>query len=60
MSATIHTPGLGYYTDQGPKCRGQYDGQGVYCGLRTASEVFLIFATQQYQLFSVYLSIYTI
>ena len=25
-----------------------YDGQGVYCGLITASEVFLIFTTQLY------------
>ena len=42
-----NTP-LGCYTDQGPLGRGQYDGQGVYCGLSTASEVFLIFTTQQY------------
>ena len=34
--------------------RGQYDGQGVYCGLSTASEVFLIFTTQLYQYFSVF------
>ena len=27
----------------------QYNGQGVYCGLSTASEVFLIFTTQLYQ-----------
>ena len=27
---------------------GQYDGQGVYCGLSTASEVFLIFTTKIY------------
>ena len=27
---------------------GQYDGQGSYCGPSTASEVFLIFITQQY------------
>ena len=26
----------------------QNDSQGVYCGLSTASEVFLIFTTQQY------------
>ena len=26
----------------------QYDGQGVYCGLSTTSEVFLIFTTQLY------------
>ena len=30
------------------KARGQYDGQGVYCGLITASDVFLIFTTQLY------------
>ena len=29
----------------------KYDGQGVYCGLSTASEVFLIFTTQIYSLF---------
>ena len=28
--------------------RGQYDGQGMYCGLSTASEVFLIFNNQLY------------
>ena len=33
--------------------RGQYDGQGVYCGLSTASEVFLIFTTPLYQYFSI-------
>ena len=32
----------------------QYDGQGVYYGLSTASEVFLIFTTQLYQYLSVY------
>ena len=32
---------------------GQYNGQGVYCGLSTASEVFLIFTTQLYQFSSV-------
>ena len=26
----------------------EYDGQGLYCGLSTASEVFLIFTTQIY------------
>ena len=34
---------------------GQYNGQGVYCGLSTASEVFPIFTTQLYQYFSVFL-----
>ena len=46
MRVTI--PPLGCYTDQGPQGHGQYDGQGEYCGLRTASEVFLIFTTQLY------------
>ena len=27
---------------------GQYNGQGVYCDLSTASEVFLIFTTHLY------------
>ena len=34
---------------------GQYNGQGAYCGLSTASEVFLIFTTQLYQYFSCFL-----
>ena len=34
-----------------PTDRGQYDGQGVYFGLSTASEVYLIFTTQIYSLF---------
>ena len=33
-------------TDQGPQGCSQYDGIGEYCGLSTASEVFLIFTTQ--------------
>ena len=33
---------------QGPEGHSQYDGQGVYCGLSTAFEVFLIFTTQLY------------
>ena len=28
--------------------KAQYDGQGVYCGLSTASEVFITFTTQLY------------
>ena len=44
---------LSIYTDQGPKGRGQCNSQGVYCGLITASETFLIFTTQLYQYFSV-------
>ena len=28
-----------------------HDGQGMYCGLSTASEVFLIFTTQLYSCF---------
>ena len=43
-----HNTRLGYYTDQGPKGRSQYNGQGVFCGLSTASEVFLIFTIQPY------------
>ena len=31
----------------------QCNGQGVYCGLNTASVVFLIFTSQLYQYFSV-------
>ena len=31
----------------------QYDGQGVYCGMSTASEVLLIFSTHLHQYFSV-------
>ena len=42
MRATYNTP-LGYHTDSWG--HGQYAGQGVYCGLSNASEVFLIFAT---------------
>ena len=33
---------------------GQYDGRGVYCGLSTASEMFLIFTTQLYQFLCVF------
>ena len=36
----------GHYTDQGSKGHGQYNVQGVYCDLSTASEVFLIFTTK--------------
>ena len=48
-----NTPlGCCYYTDQGPQSCGQYDSQGVYlgvyCGLSTAPEVFLIFTSQLY------------
>ena len=34
---------------------GQYHGQGVYCGLSTASKMFLIFTTQVYKHFRVFL-----
>ena len=51
---------LGYYTDQGPYGRGQYNGQGVYCGLSTASEVFLILTTHLYEYFDVFFSICSI
>ena len=36
-----HNTPLGYYNDQGPCGCDQYDGQGVYCGRSTASEVLL-------------------
>ena len=39
---------LAFILTKAHKGRGQYDGQGVYCGLSTASEVFLIFTTQLY------------
>ena len=45
MRVTI-LPNAIIYTDQGPQGRGQYDGQGEYYGLSTASEMFLIFTTQ--------------
>ena len=32
-----------HYIDHGLKGRGQNDAQGAYCGLNTASEMFLIF-----------------
>ena len=48
-----HNTPLGYYTDQGPQGRGQYDDHGVYCGPSTASKVFLIFTRQLYQDLSV-------
>ena len=44
----MHNTPLGYYTDQGSLSHGQYNGQGVYCGLSTASEVFLFFTTLLY------------
>ena len=34
---------------------GRYDGQGMFCGESTASEVFLTFTSQLYQYFSVFL-----
>ena len=34
---------------------GQYDGQGVYCGESTTSEVFLTFTSQLYQHLSMFL-----
>ena len=47
-----HNTPLGCCTDQGPQGWSQYDDLGMYCGLSTASEVFLIFTTQLYQYFS--------
>ena len=46
MRATI----LCYATDQSPMGLTQYESQGVYCVLSTASEVFLIFTNQLYSL----------
>ena len=45
-----HNTPLGYYmyTDIGIMGHGQHNSQGVYCGLSTASEMFLIFTTQVY------------
>ena len=40
---SMRAPILPYYTDQDPLNRGQYDGQGIYWGLNTASEVFSYF-----------------
>ena len=48
-----HNTPLAHHTDQDPKGHRQYDGQGVYCGLSNAFEVFLIFTTQPYQYLSV-------
>ena len=45
MRATILPYRLSYLNKVG---RGQYDGQAVYCGLSTASEMFFIFNTQLY------------
>ena len=36
-----------------PAGLGQYNGQGVYGGLSTASEVFLIFTTQRYHIYAI-------
>ena len=43
-----------------PSGLGQYDGQGVYCDLSTASEVFLIFTTQLCKFIVFFFSICTI
>ena len=42
--------------------RGQYNGQEVYCGLSTASEVVLVFTTQLHciPIFSMYFPFCTI
>ena len=39
---TFYNTPLGHYTDRGPMGFGQYNSQEEYCGLSTASEVFLI------------------
>ena len=41
-----HNTPQGHHTNQGPKGRGQYDVLEAFCGLNTASEIFLIFTTQ--------------
>ena len=43
-----HNTPLGYHIDQGPWGRRQYDDQGEYCDLSTASEVFFIFTNHLY------------
>ena len=48
-----HNTSLGYYAKQCPQGRGQYGGQGEYCGLSTASEVFHIFTTQLYLFYAI-------
>ena len=47
MRATI-LPYYSYYTNRGPLGLGQYNSQEVYCGLSSASKVFLIFSTLLY------------
>ena len=41
------------HTDQSPKGRSQYNGQGEYWDSSTASEVFLIFTTKIYSYYAV-------
>ena len=48
-----HNTPIGYSTYQGPQGRGQFGGQGEYCGLSTASEVFVIFYYTNYTIFLV-------
>ena len=50
-----HNTPLGSHTDQGP-C----NGQGVYCGLSTAYEEFLIFTTKLYQYSSLYFFLFAL
>ena len=55
-----HNTSLGCYTDQGPRGNGQYNGQGMYCGLNTASVAFLIFTIQLYQYYIVYFFLFAL
>ena len=51
---------LSGHTDQGPyKGCGQDDGQGMYWGMSTASEVFLIFTTQLFSYLCDYNAIFS-
>ena len=43
---------LGHHTDHGPIGLGQYNSPGEYCGLHTASSVFLILVLQMFMKFA--------
>ena len=42
LRGSTHNTPLGHHTDRGPMGLGQYNSLGEYCGLSTASEVFLL------------------
>ena len=50
----------GHNTPQGPYVCGEYDGQGVYCGMSAVLEVSLRLTTQLTQLYSFCIHIYCI